>query len=86
MELRYPIVTGGQMTVYLLAFAEAGNCWYDFKEFNPFQLKRSAGAGIRIFMPMLGLLGVDWGYGFDKVQGTMDYSKSQFHFVLGREF
>ncbi len=86
MELRYPIVTGGTMTVYVLGFAEAGNCWYDFKEFNPFQLKRSAGAGIRIFMPMLGLMGVDWGYGFDEVQGTMEYSKSQFHFVLGREF
>jgi outer membrane protein insertion porin family len=84
-ELRYPLVTG-TTTVYALTFAEAGNCWYDFNQYSPFLLKRSAGIGIRIFLPMIGLMGVDWGYGFDQVNGNYDNSKSQFHFVIGQEF
>lgn len=84
-ELRYPLMTG-QTTIYALAFADAGNCWYDFKEFSPFQLKRSVGVGLRIFLPMIGLMGLDWGYGFDKINGSYDYSKGQFHFIIGQEF
>ncbi len=89
-ELRYPLLTG-MTTAYVLAFFDAGNCWYDFKDFNPFQFKRSAGIGLRVILPMIGLIGVDWGYGFDPVKdaygvNTFDYSKGQFQFVLGQEF
>jgi outer membrane protein insertion porin family len=72
-------------TIYGLAFAEAGNAWTDFKYFNPFALKRSLGAGVRIFLPMVGMLGLDWGYGFDQCFGS-DQGGSQFHFVIGQEF
>jgi len=85
-ELRYPLVLEGTTQIYALAFADAGNCWSDFKYFNPFELKRSAGVGVRIFLPMFGLLGIDWGYGFDKVNGSMQYSGSHFHFIIGQEF
>ena len=81
-ELRYPVILQPSSTIYALAFAEGGNCWSDIKKFNPFQIKRSAGVGVRIFLPMVGLLGVDWGYGFDGPAG----SKSQFHFVIGQQF
>ena len=81
-ELRYPIILQPSSTIYALVFAEGGNCWSDIKKFNPFQIKRSAGVGVRIFLPMVGLLGVDWGYGFDGPAG----SKSQFHFVIGQQF
>lgn len=83
VELRYPIILQPSSTIFALLFAEAGNCWSDIRNFNPFQVKRSAGVGVRIFLPMIGLLGVDWGYGFD----TVDPSKrSQFHFVIGQQF
>ena len=82
VELRYPVILQPQSTIYALAFLEGGNCWSDIKKFNPFQIKRSAGVGVRIFLPMVGLLGVDWGYGFDGPEG----SKSQFHFVIGQQF
>jgi Outer membrane protein/protective antigen OMA87 len=81
-ELRYPVILQPSSTIYALLFAEGGNCWSDIKKFNPFQIKRSAGVGVRIFLPMVGLLGVDWGYGFDGPAG----SKSQFHFVIGQQF
>ncbi len=82
IELRYPVILQPQSTIYALAFLEGGNCWSDIREFNPFQIKRSAGVGVRVFLPMIGLLGVDWGYGFDdSVNGG-----SQFHFVLGQQF
>ena len=81
-ELRYPVILQPASTIYALVFAEGGNCWSDIKKFNPFQIKRSAGVGVRIFLPMVGLLGVDWGYGFDGPAG----SKSQFHFVIGQQF
>ena len=82
VELRYPVILEPQSTIYALAFLEGGNCWSDFREFNPFQIKRSAGIGVRVFLPMIGLLGIDWGYGFDdKSNGG-----SQFHFVIGQQF
>ena len=86
LELRYPIVLEGQTTIYALAFLEGGNCWSEFKQFNPFDLKRSAGVGVRLFLPMIGLLGIDWGYGFDAINGSKANSGSQFHFILGQEF
>ena len=82
IELRYPVILQPQSTIYALAFLEGGNCWSDIRDFNPFNIKRSAGVGVRIFLPMVGLLGVDWGYGFDGPEG----SKSQFHFVIGQQF
>lgn len=86
LELRYPLMLGSSTNIYALAFAEAGNAWNDIKKFNPFDMKRSAGVGVRIFLPMVGLLGVDWAYGFDDVYGSSRYGGSQFHFVLGQEF
>ncbi len=82
VELRYPVVLQPQSTIYALLFLEGGNCWDDIRKFNPFQIKRSAGVGVRVFLPMIGLLGVDWGWGFDDpVNGG-----SQFHFVIGQQF
>lgn len=86
MELRYPITLQPQATVFILAFAEAGNCWSKFEDFSPFDLKRSAGAGVRIFLPIFGMLGMDWGYGFDEVSGYSGAGGSQFHFVMGQSF
>ena len=82
VELRYPVILQPQSTIFVLAFLEGGNCWADIREFNPFQIKRSAGVGVRVFLPMIGLLGVDWGYGFDDTAN----GGSQFHFVLGQQF
>ncbi|WP_455627916.1 outer membrane protein assembly factor BamA [Parabacteroides chinchillae] len=86
MELRYPFLLEPSSTIYGLVFAEAGNAWRTLKEFNPFDLKRSAGVGVRIFLPMIGLMGIDWAYGFD----TPDYSSkrggSNIHFIIGQEF
>ncbi|MCR5152173.1 MAG: outer membrane protein assembly factor BamA [Prevotella sp.] len=83
LELRYPFMLGNT-TIYGLTFLEAGNAWTSVSKFNPFDIKRSAGVGVRIFLPMVGLMGIDWGYGFDKVYGTK--GGSQFHFILGQEF
>ena len=83
LELRYPFLLGNT-TIYGLGFVEAGNAWNETKKFNPFDMKRSAGVGVRIFLPMVGLMGIDWAYGFDKVFGTK--GGSQFHFILGQEF
>ena len=83
LELRYPFMLGNT-TIYGLTFLEAGNAWNETKNFNPFDMKRSAGVGVRIFLPMVGLMGIDWAYGFDKVFGTK--GGSQFHFILGQEF
>ena len=85
MELRYPISLEQNATIWALAFIEAGNCFADIKDYNPFNLKRSAGVGIRLFLPMFGLMGIDWGWGFDPINGSMSSGKSQFHFVLGQE-
>lgn len=86
VELRYPLMLQPSSTIYALTFLEAGNAWNDVKNFNPFDLKRSAGAGVRIMLPMIGMLGIDWAYGFDKVFGTRDHGGSQFHFIIGQEF
>ena len=83
LELRYPFLLGNT-TIYGLTFLEAGNAWTDPKKFNPFDMKRSGGVGVRIFLPMVGLMGIDWAYGFDKVWGSK--GGSQFHFILGQEF
>jgi len=84
-ELRYPLTLNPQATIYALAFLEAGNSWYKLKDFNPFKMHRSAGVGIRANLPMFGLLGIDWAYGFDPVPGR-DVAGSQFHFVMGQQF
>ncbi|KGF27218.1 MAG: outer membrane protein assembly factor [Prevotella histicola] len=83
LELRYPFLLGNT-TIYGLGFVEAGNAWTETSKFNPFDMKRSAGIGVRIFLPMVGLMGIDWAYGFDKVFGQK--GGSQFHFILGQEF
>ena len=85
-ELRYPFILGSSTNIYGLVFAEAGNAWTDVGKFNPFDLKKSMGVGARIYLPMVGLIGIDWAYGFDKVQNRMTYSGSHFHFILGQEF
>lgn len=88
MELRYPFILEPTSTIYGLVFVEAGNAWTDLSEYNPFNLKRSAGVGVRIYLPMIGLMGIDWAYGFDKPNygSTDERSGSQFHFVIGQEF
>ena len=82
VELRYPVILQPSSTIFALLFLEGGNCWEDIRDFNPFQIKRSAGVGVRVFLPMIGLLGVDWGWGFDDSQN----GGSQFHFVIGQQF
>jgi len=83
VELRYPVIMQPSSTIYALVFAEGGNSWTDIKKFNPFQIKRSAGVGLRVFLPVVGLLGIDWGYGFDTEAGK---DRSHFHFVIGQQF
>lgn len=83
-ELHFPFMLQTSTTIYGLAFVEGGNAWTSVGDFSPFNLKRSAGAGVRIFLPMVGMMGIDWAYGFDKVYGTK--GGSHFHFVLGQEF
>ena len=86
LELRYPLMLENSTQIYALGFLEGGNAWTDVRKFNPFDMKRSAGVGVRIFLPMIGLMGIDWAYGFDKVNGSTALSGSQFHFILGQEF
>lgn len=83
MELRYPLSLNPSATIYVMGFLEAGNCWVGFENFNPFKVYRSAGVGARIYLPMFGLLGLDWGYGFDPVPGNSSANGSQFHFSIG---
>lgn len=88
-EMRYPISLNPQATIYGLAFLESGKAWYKLSEYNPFRMNRSAGIGLRANLPMFGLLGVDWGYGFDPVEDPSAYpnaNHSQFHFVIGQQF
>ena len=89
LELRYPFMLGNT-TIYGLGFLEGGNAWAKAKDFNPFKMKRSAGIGVRIFLPMVGLMGIDWAYGFDEVYtnqaGATKKGGSNFHFILGQEF
>lgn len=84
MELHFPFMLQPTTTIYGLAFVEGGNAWTSVSDFSPFNLKRSAGVGVRIYLPMVGMMGIDWAYGFDKVYGTK--GGSHFHFVLGQEF
>jgi outer membrane protein insertion porin family len=88
-EVRYPIVLNQQASVYGLVFAESGKAWYTLKEYNPFKMNRSAGVGLRAYLPMFGMLGIDWGYGFDSSDYIEAYGSgngSQWHFVIGQEF
>ena len=84
MELHFPFMLQPTTTIYGLAFVEGGNAWTSVKDFSPFNIKRSAGAGVRIYLPMVGMMGIDWAYGFDKVYGKR--GGSHFHFILGQEF
>ncbi len=84
-ELRYPVTTSQAATIYGFVFAEAGNNWNNYEEFNPFNLYKSAGFGARIFMPAFGLIGVNWAYGFDTLPGRSERSGAQFHFTIGQQ-
>ena len=87
VELRHPIILQPQSTIFAMLFLEGGNCWSDIKEFNPFQIKRSAGVGLRVLLPIVGMLGIDWAYGFDTVPyKNNEKGGSQFHFVIGQQF
>jgi outer membrane protein insertion porin family len=87
LELRYPLSLNPSATIWLQAFAEAGNTWSSFKSFNPFSVKRSAGVGVRIYLPMFGLMGLDYGWGFDRLDsdanGIHVPGQGQFHFTIG---
>ena len=85
-ELRYPIILKPSSQIYVLGFLEGGNAFDSWKEFSPFKIKRSAGFGVRLYLPVVGMLGIDWGYGFDPPANSTTKSGSQFHFVLGQQF
>lgn len=85
MELRYPLIFEQSTTIWVLGFLEAGNAWREIRHYNPFDLKRSAGVGVRIFLPMIGLLGIDWGYGFDRPNPFSERGGSNVHFLIGRD-
>lgn len=85
MELRYPVINSQQATAFMTAFGEAGNTWDRFSDFNPFNVRRSVGIGAKIFLPIFGLLGIDYGYGFDKIPGIPDANKGQFHFSIAQQ-
>ncbi len=86
LELRYPVTLGAQAKIYALAFVEGGNSFNSFSEYNPFDIKRSAGLGIRIFMPAFGLLGIDFGHGFDPLPGLNEKNGWETHFIIGQRF
>jgi len=86
LEIRYPVMLDPRSSIYLLAFVEGGNAWSDARKFNPFELKRAAGVGIRAFLPMFGILGLDWGYGFDDVPGGPGTNGPQMQFSMGQTF
>ena len=86
MELRYPVILQQQSQIYVLAFLEGGSGFSSWKEFSPFRIKRSAGVGVRLYLPIVGLLGIDWGWGFDPPMGGTERSGSQFHFRMGQSF
>ena len=85
LELRYPVTLGQAATIYGLIFAEGGNNWNNYLEFNPFQIYKSAGFGAKIFMPAFGLIGLNWAYGFDTLPGATQRSGAQFHFTIGQQ-
>ncbi|MBQ4231439.1 MAG: BamA/TamA family outer membrane protein, partial [Salinivirgaceae bacterium] len=86
VELRYPLVMKESSTIWASAFFDAGNSWYELQEYNPYSLYRSAGVGVRFYLPMLGLLGLDWGYGFDNNPRNPGSNGSQFAFTIGQAF
>ena len=85
-ELRYPVILKPSSQIYVLGFLEGGNAFDSWESFSPFKIKRSAGFGVRLYLPVVGMLGIDWGYGFDAPAGQTDKSGSQFHFVMGQQF
>jgi outer membrane protein insertion porin family len=85
MELRYPVIASQQATAFMTVFAEGGNTWNKFSDFNPFNVRRSVGIGAKIFLPIFGLLGIDYGYGFDKIPSIPDANKGQFHFSIAQQ-
>lgn len=86
LELRYPIILKPSSQIYVIGFLEGGNGFSSWKDFSPFKIKRSAGVGVRLYLPIVGMLGIDWGYGFDPAAGQTSKSGSQFHFVIGQNF
>jgi outer membrane protein insertion porin family len=86
MELRFPISLNPSATVFALGFLEGGNAWSKFSDFNPFDIKRAGGVGVRVFLPMFGLLGLDYGFRFDDLPGYSGMAKGQFHFIIGQNF
>lgn len=84
LEVRYPLSLNPSATIYLASFLEAGNSWLKFDEFYPFGMYKAAGFGVRVFLPMFGILGLDWGYGFDDVNGLPDANRGQFHFSINQ--
>jgi outer membrane protein insertion porin family len=86
LELRYPAILSESATIYGIAFLEGGNCWKELHQFQPFNLYRTAGLGVRVFLPMLGMLGLDWGWGFDTPPGETERSGSKLQFTLGQSF
>lgn len=85
MEMRYPVIQSQSATAFMTAFAEGGNTWNNFRDFNPFNIRRSVGIGAKIFLPIFGLLGIDYGYGFDQIPGLPDANKGQFHFSIAQQ-
>ncbi len=85
LELRYPVIASQSATAFLVTFAEGGNTWDKFSDFNPFNIRRSVGVGAKIFLPIFGLLGIDYGYGFDQIPGLPDANKGQFHFSIAQQ-
>ena len=85
-EIRYPVILKPSSQIYVLGFLEGGNAFESWKKFSPFKIKRSAGFGVRLYLPVVGMLGIDWGYGFDSPAGQSGKSGSQFHFVMGQQF
>ena len=84
LELRYPVSLNPSATIYFMAYLEAGNSWLEFEEFKPFQVYKAGGVGVRVFLPMFGLLGLDWAYGFDEVPGLPNANGGQFHFSINQ--
>ena len=86
LEIRYPIILKPSSNIYALVFAEGGNAFRSWQEFDPLLIKRSVGVGLRLYMPVIGLLGIDWGYGFDNPVGKTTRSGGQLHFMIGQQF
>ncbi|MEM9687461.1 MAG: BamA/TamA family outer membrane protein, partial [Bacteroidota bacterium] len=86
LELRYPLTLKPTASIYALTFLEAGATFDNFQDYNPFLLRRSAGVGLRVFMPAFGLLGIDFGYGFDPLPGGTERNGWETHFIIGQQF